>query len=97
MSDELDRLLSQLSAEGSDHPLGQLEGDVQRRLSVRRGEARVAGPARFAALALLLVLGTGVGGMTAASAIAAPTIQLFDEANSLAPSTLLDGGTRALG
>lgn len=92
MSDEIDRLLSQLSAEGSDHPLGQLEGDVQRRLSVRRREARVARPARVAALALSLALGTGVGGMTAANAIASPAIHLFEEADSLAPSTLLDGG-----
>ncbi len=97
MSDELDQLLSQLSAEGLDHPLGRLESDVQRRLAIRRGDARVAGPARFAALALSLVLGTGVGGMTAASAIAGPSVHLFEEADSLAPSTLLEGGLTPFG
>lgn len=97
MSDELDRLLSQLSAAAVDHPLGRLESDVQRRVAGRRGDARMVGPARFAALGLSLVLGTGVGGITAATAIAGPSIHLFEEADSLAPSTLLEGGLTPFG
>ena len=91
MSDELDRLLTRLSAEAPDHALGALEGDVRRRLATRRGEARTVISARFAALALSLVLGTSVGGLTAASAFAAPSVHLLDAADRLAPSTLLEG------
>lgn len=97
MSDDLDRLLARLSAESPDHPLGALEGDVQRRLAGRRGEARAAVPTRVAALALSLLLGTGVGGMTAAAAIAAPVASLFDASDRMAPSTLLEGNLLPFG
>jgi hypothetical protein len=43
------------------------------------------------AVGIALVLGTGVGGLTAASAIAAPKPSIFATADALAPSTLLEG------
>ncbi|MBP8231234.1 MAG: hypothetical protein KAY22_02925 [Rhizorhabdus sp.] len=92
MTDKLDSLLAQLREQPSDHPLVGLELRVQSRL--RRREhwdvTLFMGPVRAAAVGLALMLGAGVGGLSAASAMAAPRPSLFAATDALAPSTLLD-------
>lgn len=89
MNDRLDRLLAGLREQPLDRSLGALEGDVSRRLA-RSSPAAGLGfaTARAAAVGLALILGAGVGGLTAA---AAPRPSLFATTEALAPSTLLDG------
>ncbi len=91
MTDKLDSLLAQLREQPSDHPLVGLELRVQSRMHSRehRGVKMFAGPVRAAAVGLALMLGAGVGGLSAVSAMAAPRPGLF-AADALAPSTLLD-------
>lgn len=91
MNERLDHLLAQLRAQAPDRALGALEVDVQRRLK-RREHATGVGfaPARALAVGLAMMVGTGIGGFTAA-AVAAPKPSLFADADALAPSTLLDG------
>ena len=43
------------------------------------------------AIGLALIVGAGVGGLTAATAMAAPRPSIFAATHALAPSTLLDG------
>ncbi len=92
MTDKLDSLLAQLREQPSDHPLVGLELRVQSRLRRRahREVSLFAGPVRAAAVGLALRLGAGVGGLSAASAMAAPKPSLFAATDALAPSTLLD-------
>ena len=91
MNDRLDSLITQLRDQDLDRELGAVEYDV-RRLIAREQSARAGlAPARMAAVGIALVLGTGVGGLTAASAVAAPRSSIFATADALAPSTLLEG------
>lgn len=92
MTDKLDSLLAQLREQPVDHPLVGLELRVQSRMRSHehRGAKFFASPARAAAVGLALMLGAGVGGLSAASAMAAPKPSLFAAADALAPSTLLD-------
>lgn len=92
MTDKLDTLLAQLREQPSDHPLIGLELRVQARIGGHesRHARRVAGPLRAAMVGLALMLGAGVGALSAASAMAAPKASLFAAADDLAPSTLLD-------
>lgn len=92
MTDKLDALLAQLRDLPSDHPLIGLELRVQSRIGghAQRYARGVAGPVRAAIVGLALVLGAGVGGLSAASAMAAPKAGLFAASDALAPSTLLD-------
>ena len=94
MTDKLDVLLAQLRDLPSDHPLIGLELRVQSRIEGRaQSFARGgAGPLRAAIVSLALILGAGVGALSAASAMAATKAGLFEAADTLAPSTLLDGG-----
>lgn len=91
MDDRLDNLLTQLRDQGPDRELGAVEYDVRRRLADQRSAKAGLAPARVAAVGLALVLGTGVGGLTAAGAIAAPRASIFAATNALAPSSLLEG------
>ncbi len=91
MNDSLDDLLTQLRTQGVDRELGFVERDVRRHIAEARLARAAFVPARMAAVGIALVLGTSVGGLTAASAIAAPRPSIFASADALAPSTLLDG------
>lgn len=91
MNDRLDSLLTRLRDQGLDHELGAVEYDVRRRLADERSARAGLAPARAAAVGIALVLGTGVGGLTAASAIAAPRVSIFAATDALAPSSLLEG------
>lgn len=92
MNDRLDSLLTQLRDQDLDRELGAVEYDVSRRIAQDRSARAGLAPARMTAVGIALVLGTGVGGLTAASAVAAPKHSLFATADALAPSTLLEGG-----
>ena len=91
MDDQLNALLEQLRDQGLDRELGAVEFDVRRWVARERSERAGRGPTRMAVVGISLVLGTGVGGLTAASAIAAPRPSIFASADALAPSTLLEG------
>ena len=91
MNDRLDSLLAQLRDQELDRELGAVEYDVGRVIAHARSARAELVPARVAAVGIALVLGTGVGGLTAASAIAAPKPSIFASAEALAPSTLLEG------
>lgn len=91
MTDQLNNLLAQLRDGGLDRELGFVERDVCRHIAEERSARAGIAPARMAAVGIALVLGTGVGGLTAASAIAAPRPSIFADADALAPSTLLEG------
>lgn len=92
MNDGLDTLLARLRDQAIDRELGSVEDDVQRRLSRRAASAgHGLAPAHAAAIGIALILGTGVGGFTAASALAAPRPSIFAATDALAPSTLLEG------
>ncbi|MBI5938924.1 MAG: hypothetical protein HY859_00710 [Caulobacterales bacterium] len=67
------------------------KNDVGRRIAHERSARAGLAPARMAAIGIALVLGTGVDGLTAASAVAAPKPSIFASADALAPSTLLEG------
>jgi hypothetical protein len=89
LNDRLDRLLTQLRDQDLDRELGAVEYDVHRLIAHERSARAGLAPARMAAVGIALVLGTGVGGLTAASA---PKPSIFATADALAPSTLLEGG-----
>ena len=91
MTDRLNSLLTQLRDQDLDRELGAVEYDVRRRIAHERSARAGLAPARMAAVGIALVLGTGVGGLTAASAVAAPKPSIFASADALAPSTLLEG------
>ena len=92
MDNRIDTLLAQLRAQGPDRDLRALEVDVQRRLARRERPAGLGfTPARATAVGLALVLGAGVGGLTAATAATAARPSIFAAADALAPSTLLEG------
>lgn len=91
MTDRLNSLLTQLRDQDLDRELGAVEYDVRRRIAHERSARAGLAPARMAAVGIALVLGTGVGGLTAASAVAAPRSSIFATADALAPSTLLEG------
>lgn len=91
MNDRLDSLLTQLRAQGPDRELGAIEHDVRRRLAHEQAATAGLRPARAVAVGLALVLGTGVGGMTAATAVVAPRTSIFAATEALAPSSLLEG------
>lgn len=91
MNDSLDDLLTQLRTQGVDRELGFVERDVRRHIADARSARAGLAPARMAAIGIALVLGTSVGGLTAASAVAAPRPSIFASADALAPSTLLEG------
>lgn len=91
MSGDLDRWMNELDRRPPDRDLVTLEYDVQQRIA-RAPLAWVASaPLRAATVGMALVLGIGIGGLTAAGA-AQPRPSLFAAADALAPSTLLDGG-----
>lgn len=90
MNSRLDSLLTQLRDQDLDRELGAVEYDVHLRIAHERSVRASLAPARMAAVGIALVLGTGVGGLTAASA-AAPKPSIFASADALAPSTLLEG------
>jgi hypothetical protein len=92
MNDRLDSLLTQLRDQNLDRELGAVEYDVRRLIAHERSARAGLAPARMAAVGIALVLGTGVGGLAAASAVAAPRSSVFATADALAPSTLLEGG-----
>lgn len=92
MQNTLDRLLAELGAQPPDRDLVALETDVRQRIA-RAGHGLFSpAPVRAAMVAMALVLGVGIGGLTAASAVTSPRPSLFAAADALAPSTLLDGG-----
>lgn len=91
MNDRLDSLLTRLRDQDLDRELGAVEYDVRRRISHERSARTGLAPARMAAVGIALVLGTGVGGLTAASAVAATKPSIFATADALAPSSLLEG------
>lgn len=91
MNDRLDSLLTQLRDQSLDRELGAVEHDVRRLIAHDRSARAGLAPVRLAAVGIALVLGTGVGGLTAASAVAAPRPSIFATADALAPSTLLEG------
>lgn len=95
MSDRLDELMFQLSAEPSDHPLDGLEAQVvgmmTRQRAARRTDAALAA-VRFASIGLALAMGVTVGGAIAVASRAEPRpFNAFAVAGHLAPSTLLEG------
>jgi hypothetical protein len=92
MDDRLNPLIERLAAAPTDHSLTHFEAEVARGVAGQRAQARAAtalAPVRAATIGLALVTGVAVGGLTAASSVAAPRdAGLF--AADLAPSTLLD-------
>jgi len=88
----LDRLLADLGKQPLDRDLAALEVDVQQRIARPSHAWFSFAPVRAAMVSMALVLGIGVGGFTAASAVASPRASLFAATDALAPSTLLDGG-----
>lgn len=93
MSETLEKLLRDLGEQPIDRDLVMLEVDVQQRLGRRSRSWPSFAPIRVAMVSAALVMGIGIGGFTAASAIAAPRPSLFAATYALAPSTLLDGGS----
>ena len=91
MNDRLDSLLTQLRDQALDRELSAVEYDVRRLIAHDRSASAGLAPVRLAAVGIALVLGTGVGGLTAASALAAPRSSIFASADALAPSSLLEG------
>ena len=91
MNDGLDSLLAQLRDQALDRELSAVEHDVRRLIAHDRSASAGFAPVRLAAVGIALVLGTGVGGLTAASALAAPRSSIFASADALAPSSLLEG------
>lgn len=92
MQNTLDRLLAELGKQPLDRDLTALEVDVQQRIA-GPGIAWFSGaPIRMAMVSMALVLGVGIGGLTAANSVAYPRQSLFAATDALAPSTLLDGG-----
>ena len=94
MSNRLDDLLARLAGDPLDRSLINLEVDVQQ--AIRRQRTGVSGVAMFAPLraatvAVALMMGITVGGMTAATAMAAPRASVISGGEELAPSTLLEG------
>ena len=96
MSERLDYLVERLAALQTDRQLEHFDADVNRGITRWREEARTASalaPVRVASIGLSLAMGVTVGGVSAATAIAAPrhpaVLQMQAE---LAPSTLLEGG-----
>ena len=92
MSNNLDRLLRDLSEQPIDRDLVMLEIDVQQRIGRRARPWLSFAPMRMAMVSAAMVMGIGIGGFTAASAVAEPRPSLFAATYALAPSTLLDGG-----
>jgi hypothetical protein len=91
MNDRLDSLLTQLRDQDLDRELSAVEYNVRQRIAHDRAARTGLAPTRMAAVGVALLLGTSVGGLTAASAIAAPKPSIFASADALAPSTLLEG------
>lgn len=92
MQNTLDRLLADLGKQPLDRDLTALEVDVQQRIASPGRAWFSFAPMRAAMVSMALALGVGVGGFTAASAVAKPRPSLFAATDALAPSTLLDGG-----
>lgn len=92
MQKTLDRLLTDLGEQPLDRDLIALEVDVQQRIARPAVAWLSLAPMRAAMVSMALVLGIGIGGFTAASAVASPRPSLFAATDALAPSTLLDGG-----
>ena len=95
MNHRLDQLLAGLKAAPLDRSLVRLEADVAQRLDRANGgftfSPSLLAPMRAATVGVALMLGISVGGMTAASAIAAPKTVAISVGDELAPSTLLEG------
>ena len=92
MQNTLDKLLTELGEQPLDRDLIALEVDVQQRINRPAVTWLSLAPMRAAMVSMALVLGIGIGGFTAASAVASPRPWLFAATDALAPSTLLDGG-----
>lgn len=94
MSERLDELVARLAAAAPDRPLGALEREVGRSITLRRRElaANAAlAPVRIASIGLALAMGVTAGGAVAVAGIQAPkTYGPFSSAAYLAPSTLLE-------
>lgn len=93
---DLDQLMMQLGATGSERSLDGLEHTVMRAVRRRREDhsaTKALAPIRLASVSLALAIGVTAGGMAAAETLLAPRqlSPLSTEAH-LAPSTLLDGG-----
>ncbi|MDP1630214.1 MAG: hypothetical protein Q8L66_02205 [Caulobacter sp.] len=91
MTNRLDSLLRQLREQDLDRDLSAVELGVYRHIALERSARASMVPARLVAVGIALILGTGVGGLTAASTVDAPRTSIFAAADALAPSTLLDG------
>lgn len=95
MTEQLDRLLSQLAAAPTDRNLDGLDLAVAHSIARRRAElqtSRALTPVRVASVGLALAIGVSAGSMVAASAATAPRqSSIFSTAAHLAPSTLLEG------
>ncbi|MFI4964329.1 MAG: hypothetical protein ACHP9T_03080 [Caulobacterales bacterium] len=91
----MDELVGRLAGSATDHGLEGLEAEVGRRILLLRRQARTTtllAPVRIASIGLALAMGTTVGGVTAAGALAGPRApRVFSAAVELAPSTLLEG------
>lgn len=92
MQNTLDKLLTELREQPLDRDLIALEVDVQQRIARPAAAWLSPAPMRAAMVSMALVLGIGIGGFTAANAVASPRPSLFAATDALAPSTLLDGG-----
>ena len=96
MNERLDHLVERLAASPTDRPLHHFEAQVTREIAKRRARAHTASalaPVRVASIGLALATGVTVGGVTAASSVAAPRAAgLFSVSADLAPSTLLERG-----
>lgn len=95
MSHQLDKLMRELAAQPSDHPLDRLEAGVLgvmiRQREATRATAALA-PVRFASIGLALAIGITAGGAAAVASRAEPRqLNAFAIAGHLTPSTLLEG------
>jgi len=95
MTTDLDELIASLAAAPTDRRLDWMEADILSRISGRRDDtriARMAGPARVAAVGLASVIGVVLGGLVATAEVQGQQpASVFAADAQLAPSTLLEG------
>lgn len=90
MTDDVDRLLKQLSEAPLPHGLAGLEADVLRQIGTSRTPTAVGQSWRFAAVAIALIVGIGVGATSSVDVRdASGGLAQAVSGGDLAPSSLL--------
>lgn len=90
MTDNVDRLLKQLSEAPLPNGLARLEADVLRQIRMARTPTAVGQAWRFAAVSVALIVGIGVGAMSGMDVRdASGSLARAVSGGDLAPSSLL--------